>query len=269
MTASALIPGCRRLAICSFVALALALALAHGAGAQAQGRGNDGVSRLWKTFPLDPHRGKARIQRGKEGQTNPAPPATSTAPRAPGGSDVRNAEQQPSEGRGGASGRPEPLTLVVLAFLGLVLVALVVVPVARMGAAVPDSLARAGSVVVSPARALASVPRRKRLLASRRAARRRARAGEQGTTAPPRSRSSSLPSLSGPIARAGSSALAGARALAALPPALLAAVAGLAVVISRALRLVLSRRYQIALYAFVALGSASLGVAIALLLSGV
>ena len=268
MTPSALIPF-RRLAISSLVALALALAFAHGAEAQAQGRGSDGVSKLWKTYPLDPTRGKARIQRGNEGHTSPAPPPTSTVSPARGGSDVRNAEQQPSEGGARASGRPEPLTLVVLTFLGLVLVALVVIPVARMGAAVPGSLGRVGSAVVAPARALAGVSRRKRPLASRRSPRRRPPQEEAETAAPRPLRPRSLPSLSRPLGRAWSSAVNGARALAALPRALAAAVAGLAVVISHAVRLVLSKRYQIALYAFVALGSASLGVAIALLLSGV
>ena len=267
--------------------LVLVLVLAEPPAAQGQNRGGSRVpSQLWKTYPLDPSHGKARIrtdeQNGTGEETAPEqgsgqPPAgtteqpagttqqpagTSPAP----GRDVRG-EDEPSSGLGLDSRTLQMVAVLVVSLLALLVVLLVARPVARRVATVPSALARRGSA--SPVRT--------------------------GTSAPgPKFRAGSLGSSTTTVRPAATPAVEGARVVAARRPGIVTRswrrmrelalrTASYATAPFRALRRVgtavatgveqaadvlSSRRYQILLYSVAVLAAASLGFVVSLFLNG-
>lgn len=266
--------------------LVLVLVLAEPPAAQGQNRGGSRVpSQLWKTYPLDPSHGKARIrtdeQNGtgeetapEQGSEQPAgtteqpagttqqPAGTSPAP----GRDVRG-EDEPSSGLGLESRTLQMVAVLVVSLLALLVVLFVARPVARRVATVPSALARRGSA--SPVR--------------------------PGTGAPgPKFRAGSLGSSTTTVRPAATPAVEGARVVAARRPgvvtrswrrmrelalrtasyatapfrALRRVGTALATGVEQAADVVSSRRYQILLYSVAVLAAASLGFVVSLFLNG-
>jgi hypothetical protein len=227
MKRNAPVPPSSRLLIAPLcVALVLAVDFAKPPPAQAQDRGNaDTPSKLWRTYPLDPSKGKAPIAKEPEPHRG-LPPRSMDRGVSP-GTDAGDAAQ-PSEVGGHDSRALEPLALFALTFLGLLLFVLVALPIARMIPSVPHSLARVGSALASPVRAVASVPR-----------------------------------------HSSSSAACDGAALSAVRPTGIRPGSRLIAPLGHAVRFLSSKRHQIVLYALVVLTSATLGVAVALLLGGI
>ena len=245
------------------VVLVLAVGLATAPPAQAQGRGNDlAPSKLWKTYPLDPSKGRSPIRKTTEPEPQRvSPPTQRVAPPT-----------QPSQDGARDTGDPrglEPLTVSGLAFLGLLLLLVGTVPIVRKVASVHHPLARVGSAVAFPVRAVASVPRHKprlRWMAATektvlRSTLRVGRWAPGSRLAFRTSRRRSLTNFWSARAPDGASLTAVRRIVSRFGSDLTTAL-------GHGVRFLLSLRYQIALYAFAALVAASLGVAVALLLGG-
>ncbi len=145
-----------------WVALIVVLALAAPPLAHAQTRSDpDTPSELWKTYPLDPSNGKARIQREEDAEQETGPPPPTAETGVSNGSNARNVEKEPSPVGGGDSDMVQPLALLGLSLLGLLLLLLVARPAARLVPSVPGSVARFSSALASPVRSVASAPRPK------------------------------------------------------------------------------------------------------------
>jgi hypothetical protein len=105
-------------------ALLLVLALASPLLAQSDARSRDRVpSQLWKTYPLDPSKGKARIHAGNEAEgqevSPPSAGETSSAPPEAAG----HFKEQPAA-VGDARSRTMMVPLIILGLSALVLAAL-------------------------------------------------------------------------------------------------------------------------------------------------
>jgi hypothetical protein len=134
------------------VSLVLLLVL-NPAAAQGQPSGRDGgLSELWRTYPLEPREGEARIRSGNESDQSQAPPPSLGNTQA--GADTG---RPPAVGDDSATG----LALLLLAFslIGLTVVVLGAQRAPAVGRHVRGSAARVGSVVVSPVRSPATAAR--------------------------------------------------------------------------------------------------------------
>jgi hypothetical protein len=137
-------------------ALVFMLELAEPVAGHAQTRSRDRVpSQLWKTYPLEPRTGEARLRSGNQSDQLQLPlPSLGEAPAG---------RTTPVGGRpsaiGDGSSAPPALLVLVLSLVGLI----VIVLVARRAVSryEPGSLARFGSAVVSPVRSFATAPRPK------------------------------------------------------------------------------------------------------------
>ncbi len=252
------------IALC--VVLVLAVGLAEALPAQAQGQRNDRTpSKLWKTYPLDPSKGKAPLRRAREPESHRVGPPSSVDTGVSAGTDVRDA-RQPSEVGGDDPRLLELLTLYVLGVLGLLLLVLVGT---RIAPSVANSFARVGSLVASPMRAVASVPRHRPLpRGAARAAttvpRHALRAGRRAPASPlgfVASRWRALRNVSSSAASHGAASVAAPSIFARLG-------SGVAAALRRGVCFLFFKRYQIALYAFVVVAGVTLGAAIALFLGG-
>jgi hypothetical protein len=164
--------------LCTGLLLISGLAYSTAAGAQARGK-DDVPEQLWQIYPLDPTKTDAGAPETAQPQPPPPGPQTQTDSAVQTTSESPKAQAQPSGGSD--SGRSLAFPLLG-AFLGL-LVGLLVVAAARNGAfaIAGEYLARAssplvsplrgttnahrdvaggGTTVVSPLRALPSLPRR-------------------------------------------------------------------------------------------------------------
>lgn len=256
------------------VALILVLALAAPPPAQAQERGNrDAPSELWKTYPLDPSNGNARIRKEKEVEQE-----TGIS-----GGDARDIAKQPAPVAGRDSDMLRPLALLGLSLVGLLLLLLVARPAARLVPSFPGSVARFSSALASPVRSVASAPRPRRRSGSRgshatsvaRAPRPTvgARSRASSGTGAPRAASRAAAGLGSRLVTRPSRRLralgVGAASLAIAPFRLLRRVAtGVAFGVWDAAALVSSKRYHIMLYTVAVLAAASLGVVVSLFLNG-
>ncbi|MDQ3857781.1 MAG: hypothetical protein M3327_04940, partial [Actinomycetota bacterium] len=80
---------------CLVLLVVLALVAALPAQGQDRSRGNV-PSELWKTYPLDPSKGRERIQPGTgQQQEQVSPPAAGSTDSSP-GTENREVQQQPS-----------------------------------------------------------------------------------------------------------------------------------------------------------------------------
>ncbi|MDQ3865468.1 MAG: hypothetical protein M3304_01380 [Actinomycetota bacterium] len=268
--------------------LVLVLVLVQAPPAQGQNRGGSDVpSELWKTYPLDPSHGKARIRTeeqngtGEENQTGEEiepeqssgqPPAATTEQPPAGtstsrGTEVRDGENEPSSAGVDDSRTLQMLAVLVLSLVALLVALLVAPPAVRRMAAVPGSLARRGSA--SPLRSGAGAARPKagaRSLGSSTTTVRPAAApavGASRVVAAPRAgrvtrssrrvRQVALPTAS--------YATAPFRALGRVAAAVATGLANVAELVS-------SRRYHILLYSVAVLAAASLGFVVSLFLNG-
>jgi hypothetical protein len=238
--------------------IALVIALTRPDVARAQARGEDRVpSQLWKTYPLDPSEGKARLRTGTQPERQGVSPPDSV------GGSVRGAEQGQPARVGNANSDPLKLALLALLFLGLLLLVLVARPMATMAASLTSSLARFGAATASPLRSVAIVSRPSRSgRPFRLTVTRRKRAISRASAALRAWLITRTSHVVGSFAgRTASHAFAvlgfAYRATAAVATGLLWGAV-----------YVISKRYHIFLYALVALTSAALGIAVVLLLGG-
>ncbi len=268
--------------------LVLVLVLAQPPAAQGQNGGGSRVpSQLWKTYPLDPSHGKARLrtdeQNGTGEETAPEqgsgqPPVGTT--QQPAGTTEQPAsgtstspgrevidENEPSSGVGGDSRTLQTLAVLVASLVALLVVLFVARPAAKRVAAIPSALTRRGSA--SPVRS--------------------------GTGPPsPKFRAASLGSGTTTVQPAATPAVGGARVVAARRPgvvtrswrrmrelalrtasystapfrALRRVGTAVATGVEQAADVVSSRRYQILLYSVAVLAAASLGFVVSLFLNG-
>ena len=148
----------RRLVIAfGCVALVFMLELAEPLAGHAQTSSrNRGLHELWKTYPLEPGTGEARILPGHQSEQAKVPlPSSGEAPARRTTGPVGG---RPSAIEDGSSA-PLALWVLALSLVGLILIVLVARPAATVGRHVPGSVARFGSAVVSPVRSFATVPR--------------------------------------------------------------------------------------------------------------
>ena len=261
-------PGC--------VALVLLLALAEPVVAHAQAGTRDHVpSELWQTYPLDPSKGKARVRAGtgasRERVDPPRPVATTSADTR-----ARDAGGQPSA-IGDGSSNTVAVAVLVLSFFALLLVLFVVRPVAVGVPDVSGALARFGAAVASPLRSVATttVPRPR---LSGRPSRRipkpeRVRRTRSRTSVLAGARRRLTAGLRVPLTRRRSfgtrkAAVQTASSAAAALRVPLGVAAALAAGLRHGAVGLISLRYRVAFYAFVALVSAAVGVGVVFLMSG-
>jgi hypothetical protein len=148
----------RRLVIAfGCVALVFMLELAEPLAGHAQTSSrNRGLHELWKTYPLEPKTGEARVVPGHQSEQAKVPlPSSGDAPARRTTGPVGG---RPSAIEDGSSA-PLALWVLALSLVGLIVIVLVARPAATVGRHVPGSLARFGSAIVSPVRSFATVPR--------------------------------------------------------------------------------------------------------------
>jgi hypothetical protein len=213
-------------------ALVFVLELGGPAAGHAQPSSRDRVlHELWNTYPLEPRTSEARLR-----SENKSDRLQAQLPRSggtPAGRSTGFVGGRPP-GAGDGSSAPFPLSVLALALVGLIVMALVARSAVTVGRHVPGSVARFGSAVVSPVRSLATVSR---------------------------------PNLAGTF-RAGATVGAGlgrAGGLVARLPLRVGATVG-AVLRSTSVG-IFSKRREILFYALVASASVTVGVGVALLLS--
>lgn len=141
--------------------LVLLFAVRTPAIADAQTRGRDRVpSQLWRTYPLDPSRGQARIRGWTEADRQQAaePNSVQTTPI---GAKARDAEAQPSHADDDS---PSMRTLAMIGFSLLALLGLVTLLVARYST-IPARNSSGGLIgvrgAISPSRSRAAIPHRR------------------------------------------------------------------------------------------------------------
>jgi hypothetical protein len=243
-------------------ALVFMLELAEPVAGHAQTSSRDRVpSELWKTYPLEPRLGDARLRSGNQSDQLQVPlPGLGDAPAG------RTTE--PVGGRPSASGDGSPvrgaLLVLVLSLVGLLVIVLVARPAARVGRHVPASLARFGSAVASPVRSLATAPRPKLAGRTFEAAPGRAPAPARPRTAVRRRASQHLGFRAVGAMGAG---LARTGGRAARLPVRVGVAAGAA--LRSAMVDINSKRGEILLYALIVVASVAVGVGLTLLLSDV
>jgi hypothetical protein len=138
-------------------ALVCLLELGGPAAGHAQPSSRDRVlHELWNTYPLEPRTGEARLR--SENQPDGLHAQLPRSGGTPAGRSTGFVGGRPS-GVGDGSSAPLPLSVLVLALVGLIAMVLVVRSAAKVGRRMPGSVARFGSAVVSPVRSLATVSR--------------------------------------------------------------------------------------------------------------
>jgi hypothetical protein len=148
--------GFRLALVCTALLLVSGLAYPTAAGAQERGK-DDIPEQLWKTYPLDPTKADADAPGTVQPQSPPPAPAeTDSAVQTT--SESSDAQPQPSrESDSGPSLVAYPLLGALLALL----IGLLVMAAARSGALAITGgyLARGGSALESPLRAVTNAPR--------------------------------------------------------------------------------------------------------------
>ena len=241
-------------------ALVFMLELADPVAGHAQTSSRDRVpSELWKTYPLEPRVGDARLRSGNQSDQLQVPlPGLGDAPA---GRTTEPVGGRPSAS-GDGSGAPGALLVLALSLVGLLVIVLVARPAARVGRHVPVSLARFGSAVASPVRSLASVPRPKLAGRGFEAAPGRAPAPARPGTAVRRRASQHLRFR---VRGAMGAGLGRTGGRAARLPLRVGAAVGAA--LRSAMVAIYSKRGEILLYAVIVVASTAVGVAVTLLLS--
>jgi hypothetical protein len=139
------------------LALLLVLGLALPMGAQARARNADRVpAELWRTYPLQPVRGAARIRTGVEPDRFEASGRSSVDSRFV-EEDGRSAGQ--SAPVGDASPDTVVLTLLVLAAIAVLAIVIVLITLRTEAGAFLSALARLRTAGIAPLRSLSTVPR--------------------------------------------------------------------------------------------------------------
>jgi hypothetical protein len=230
----------RRTGISLACAALFLLGLANPIAAQVQTNSSErGPSELWRTYPLEPREGEARIRSANEpGQPQASRPGSGEAPAV---RDGARPEGQPSANRDRQGALPA-LSLFVLSLVGLIVVVLVARPAVAAGRHVPGSLARFGSALTSPVRSVAARP-------------------ERGTTV--RRRALGRPVL--PAGAAAGSGLGRAGARAVRLPVRVGATVGAG--LRSATVGIVSKRREILWYALAVVASVAVGIALAVFLS--
>jgi hypothetical protein len=250
----------RRTGISLVCAALFLLGLANPIVAQAQTNSSErGPSELWRTYPLEPREGEARIRSANEpDQPQASRPGSGDAPAVREGGRL---EGQPSGNRDRQEASPA-LSLFVLSLVGLIVVVLVARPAMAVGRHVPGSLARFGSALTSPVRSVPAPPRSKFVgSAFRPTAGRAGRRHDRETTVSRRA-------LGRPVLRAGAAAGAGLGRTGARAVRLLVRVgATVGAGLRSATVGIVSKRREILLYALVVVASVAVGIALAVFLS--
>jgi len=241
-------------------ALVFVLALTEPVAAQPEtGSGDRVPSELWRTYPLEPRRGEARIRSAKElEQPQASRPGSDDAPAV---RDPEPAEGQRSVNEDGSSAAPA-FALFLISLLGLMVVVLVARAGVAVGRHVPDSFARVGSSIASPVRAVAAAPRSRLLRSAVHPAAGPAGARSHRGSAARRHAVRRLSSRAGAEGAAGLGRTGGR--VVRLPLRVGAAVGA---AVRTASLGVVSKRGEIVLYALVAVASVAVGIALASFLS--